>query len=173
MQNFQSYTIKCSYPTTIILDASIEVNEGELEPGVDHATGNINEIFQLGIFRDVDFSVAIGDSGISLGDHVYATLTSTVVPSEIDWYIKYCKVSANALFYRIHDNFTQFNVNGLNLTSGCECCRLNSFSNAFRRLLLYKQHISNGLGSDGRSLSIQFYVFLFHKLQHWTTAPYL
>ena len=100
MQNFQSYTIKCSYPTTIILDASIEVNEGDAEPGSDHATGNINEIFQLGIFRDIDFSVAIGDSGISLGDHVYATLTSTVVPSEIDWYIKYCKVSVNALFNR-------------------------------------------------------------------------
>lgn len=78
------------------MDASIEVNEGGVEAGVDHATGNINEIFQLGIFTDVDYTIAVGDSGINLGDHVYATLTSTVVPSEIDWYIKYCKVGDNA-----------------------------------------------------------------------------
>ena len=45
------------------------------------------------MYVDKTYTELINDEGVVLGDQVYAEVTSEVVPSNINWFISYCKVN--------------------------------------------------------------------------------
>ena len=76
----------------VTLDTSIEIVDKELTTVENETDGDIDDIFELAVYIDQNYTELVDDEGIVLGDQVYAEVTSEVVPSNINWYINYCKV---------------------------------------------------------------------------------
>ena len=72
----------------------------ELTTTENESEGDSDEVFQLYFYTDEAYTEPIGDDGIVLGNTVYAELTSSVVPKNINWYINFCKVSLNKKLHK-------------------------------------------------------------------------
>ena len=69
----------------------------------NESEGDSDEVFELNIYTDESYTEPVGDDGIVLGDTVYAELTSSVIPSSVNWYVNYCKVSFSKLTCKKQD----------------------------------------------------------------------
>ena len=69
----------------------------------NESEGDSDDVFELYLYTDANYTELVGDDGIVLGDTVYAELTSSVIPSSVNWYVNYCKVSFSKLTWKYQD----------------------------------------------------------------------